>query len=95
MLIHQSFYDKDPRKTMDTIITWHIKFALDPEVSDDAKELIDNATTKLLVKIEILQKALGNALGTRSAASDHEPVSPDSTLDQDPFGPDTTIKSPQ
>lgn len=39
-VVHSAFYEDDPKKTLDTIIDWHVMIALDPLVSSDAAALI-------------------------------------------------------
>lgn len=41
MVAHSALYEDDPKKTLDTLIDWHVKVALDPQVSSDAQALID------------------------------------------------------
>lgn len=39
---HSSFYEDDPKKTLDTLIDWHVQVALDPQVSSAAQALVDS-----------------------------------------------------
>lgn len=43
MVAHSAFYEDDAKKTLDTLIDWHVKIALDPSVSSDAQALIASA----------------------------------------------------
>lgn len=38
---YSAFYEDDPKKTLDVLIDWHVKVALDPQVSSDAQALIN------------------------------------------------------
>lgn len=40
MIAHTTFYDDDPKKTLDTLIDWHVKVALDPQVSAEVVSVV-------------------------------------------------------
>ena len=41
VVAYSAFYEDDPKKTLDVLIDWHVKVALDPQVSSDAQALIN------------------------------------------------------
>lgn len=44
--IYKEEHENNPRKLLDDIINWEVQIALDPDVSSDAKKLIEQAYDK-------------------------------------------------